>query len=289
MKLPSIYNGHPARGLATLDYWLMRTLRRNMPQFLVDFLLDHGFYIRPGTDTSQPEWMARRYVERAAAHGVAMAGATVCVVGYGGGYGVGVHLLEAGADRVILQDPFAPERVSRNRRLDPAIRERYFTMGSDGWVPDRNHIELVHSDLDAWSHDHPAVADIVVSSSVLEHVEDITSLLRGCARITRPAGVNVHYIDLRDHYFRYPFEMLCYREQTWRRWLNASNNLNRLRLPDYQRAFADAFEHCDVDVRERLPEEFARARDRIRAEFLTGDEQIDAASLIRVEARGPRH
>jgi hypothetical protein len=102
----------------------------------------------------------------------------------------------------------------------------------------------------------------------------------------------LHYVDLRDHLFKYPFEMLCYRESTWTRWLNASNNLNRLRLPDFAQLFEDRFEDrfedVGIETGTHLREEFRRTRDRIRSEFLTGNEDIDAAAGIRVAARGVR-
>jgi hypothetical protein len=82
--------------------------------------------------------------------------------------------------------------------------------------------------------------------------------------------------------------MLCYSEETWRRYLNASNNLNRLRMPDFERLFAAAFADVEIEVIDRLADEFRRAKPRIRHEFLSGDEGIDAAAIIRVEARGGR-
>jgi len=65
-------------------------------------------------------------------------------------------------------------------------------------------------------------------------VEGIT---RALARLTRPGGMHLHYVDMRDHFFKYPFEMLTYSKQTWQSWLNPTSNLNRYRIPDYRRAF----------------------------------------------------
>lgn len=262
-----------------LDYLLLRLARRATPQPVVDLLLDRGIYLKAGGDTSAPEALARSYVERARSHGVDVAGRTVCVVGYGGGWGIGLHLLEAGAGHVILQDPFAPERVARNRALPPALRARYLVAGR----PDPARLTLVHEPLQAYARRHPRSAALVVSSSVLEHVADVGGLVAAMAELTEPGGLGVHNIDLRDHYFKYPFEMLCHSEAVWSGWLDASNHLNRLRVPDYERAFRERFARVDVTVVESLRDELLRVRDRIRPEFLTGDEAIDAASIIRVE------
>jgi hypothetical protein len=264
-----------------LDYWLLRLVRRATPQPVVELLLDRGIYLKPGLDTSAPARVARAYVARAAAHGVEVAGKTICVVGYGGGLGVGLYLLEAGAGRVILQDPFAPRRTARDRALPADLLARYLRDGE----PATDRLALVHQPLDAYARRHPACADVVVSSSVLEHVADVDALLGGCAALTAAGGLGIHHIDLRDHYFRYPFEMLCYDRATWDRWLDASNHLNRLRLPDFERAFRRHFGQVEIAVVEHLREEFRRVRHRIRPEFLAGDEEIDAAAIVRVECR----
>jgi SAM-dependent methyltransferase len=267
--------------MVPLDYWVARLARRATPQPIVNFLLDRGIYLKPGRDTSEPDVMARAYAERAAAHGMAIAGKTVCVVGYGGSFGIGVYLLEAGAARVILQDPYAPARSTRNEALPARLRTRYLPGGR----PDPMRIILVHQPLERYARRHPSTADLVVSSSVLEHVADVDGLIAACAHLTSPGGVGVHFIDLRDHYFKYPFEMLCYSEPAWSRWLDASNHLNRLRLPAYERAFRARFSRVDVVVVEDLRSEFRRVRTRIRPEFLTGDEHVDAAAIVRVECR----
>jgi hypothetical protein len=95
-------------------------------------------------------------------------------------------------------------------------------------------------------------------------------------------------VDLRDHYFKLPFEMLTFSERTWKRWLNPTSNLNRFRLRDYQRVFDSHFANVQVKVLERDPEAFARARSRIRPEFLAGDEAHDAVTLIEVVASKPK-
>ena len=71
------------------------------------------------------------------------------------------------------------------------------------------------------------------SPSSSEICADIEANIAACAQITRPGAMNVHEIDLRHHYFKYLFEMLCHSEEAWKKWLNPSNNLNRWRLPEY--------------------------------------------------------
>jgi hypothetical protein len=130
--------------------------------------------------------------------------------------------------------------------------------------------------------------DIVVSTSVLEHVEDPPGNLRALRRLTRADGIHIHFVDLRDHFFRYPFEMLHYSERIWRAWLNPSSNHNRYRLWDYRRVFEENFGEVEVQTLGDDVPAFEAARSRIRPEFISGNLAEDAATLIRVVAHQPR-
>lgn len=265
--------------MVPLDYWFLRLARRATPQGVVDLLLDRGLYLKPGRDTSDPAGVARSYAAIATARGKALTGKTVCVLGYGGGLGVGLHLLEAGAGHVILQDPFAPVRTARNRALSDELRAKYLR----GDAPDPVRITLVHERLEAYAARAPGRIDLLVSNSVLEHVDDVPRLIAATKLALAPDGLGVHVVDLRDHFFKHPFEMLCYDAATWAGWLDASNHLNRLRVRDYDRIFRAVFPHVEVTVIDHLRDAFRAARPRIRPEFLTGDEDVDAVATIRVE------
>ena len=270
--------------MVPIRYWCMRLLRRRLPQGLVEKMLDLGVFLQPGLDTRAPAQSVRLLGEACARHGLSLEGARVCVVGYGGSFGIGLALLDAGARHVVLQDPFAPLRRARIRQLDAERLRRYFVRRDGAWHPDPARITIERRRLEELAREQPGQMDVVFSSSVLEHVDNVETLVGACAQIVRPGGLNLHAIDLRDHYFRYPFEMLCYSRQTWEEWLNTSN-LNRWRYGDYRRAFERYFNRCDTIVTEALPAEFARTKARIRPEFLTGDDTVDNVGTIRIEAR----
>jgi hypothetical protein len=122
---------------------------------------------------------------------------------------------------------------------------------------------------------------------VYEHLDDVEGITRALARLTCTGGIHLHYVDLRDHYFKYPFEMLTYSKHTWQRWLNPTSNLNRYRIPDYRRAFEQSFERVEIQVLASDPVAYEKAHKRIRPEFNSGDMQIDTATLIRVIAFNP--
>jgi len=164
----------------------------------------------------------------------------------------------------------------------------YLLVENDEVTPRPEHITLRHGDIrDAkFQADIPAV-DLVLSTSVYEHLADVDGITSALAKLTAPHGVHLHFVDLRDHYFKYPFEMLAYSEAAWKNFLNPTSNLNRYRVPSYQRIFENYFEQVKINILARQEDEFKQASHRIRSEFLTGDLSIDSTTLIQLFAETP--
>jgi SAM-dependent methyltransferase len=267
-----------------LRYIILRLIRRFLPERLTRFLLRRGLVIRPGLETREPASAVARYHATLEARGETLNGKRVLVFGYGGNFAVGAELLRAGASHVVLLDRFAPPDDRRNREL-VRVYSDYFILQNDQVKTVDAFLTLLHEDVKQVKVSEKF--DLVLSASVYEHLDDVDGLTAALAALTTPNGIHVHYVDLRDHYFKLPFEMLRFSERTWKRWLNPTSNLNRFRLRDYQRVFDSHFADVQIKVLEREPEAFARARSRIRPEFLTGDEAHDAVTLIEVVASRP--
>lgn len=267
-----------------LAYLLPRLVRHFLPERLARFLLQRGWIIKPGLETTDPHMASERYFEAIRDAQSSLAGSRVLVLGYGGSYAVAVDLLSRGAAHVVLAEHVVMPDQRRNSNLLPRY-EKYLVADRGGVHPRPEFITLLHGDIRLAT---VRPADLVLSTSVYEHLQDVRGVTRALALLTVPTGLHIHYVDLRDHFFRYPFEMLCFSETIWRRFLNPSSNLNRFRILDYQHAFSDQFEHLEVRVLAREPEAFAAVRRRIRPEFLSGDEAADSATLIQIVAMGPR-
>jgi SAM-dependent methyltransferase len=89
--------------------------------------------------------------------------------------------------------------------------------------------------------------DFVTSTNTLEHIPaaDIGSILSECRRLLRPDGALSCRIDLRDHFAYFEpglsrYNFLRYSDRTWSLLNSSFLHQNRLRRPDYLRAFADA-------------------------------------------------
>jgi len=270
------------------SYLIPRMARHFMPSGATRFLLRRGWMIRPGLETRDPDAAARRYADALAEEGIGLEGKRVLVFGYGGAFAVGCALLEMGAAHVTLCEKDAPTDDRRNLELLPRYPDYLRSVG-ERVLPNEAVLSLQQGDirqLAAQKAFQPV--DVVLSNSVYEHLDDVEGITAALAALTRPDGVQLHYVDLRDHFFRYPFQMLFYSKAVWYGWLNPGSNHNRYRYPDYARVFDRYFARAEISVLGREVEAFRAAKARIRPEFLSGDEQVDAITLIKVLAREPR-
>ena len=263
-------------------YVILRLIRHFLPESITRFLLRRNLIIHPGRDTAAPKQSVDQYIQELRAHGISPAGKHILVFGYGGSFAVAAELLGRGAAHVTLCDKFAPPNEYLNTTLI-TVFPRYFHAAPEGIRPSPEFISLYQADIRDLTDDIQPV-DIVVSTSVYEHLPagEVDSITAALAKLTRPGGIGIHFIDLRDHYFKYPFEMLTFSEPTWRKWLNPTSNLNRYRFRDYVSVFEKHFLEIKVEILERDYENFQLVSSRIRPEFLSNDIQLDTATLIKV-------
>jgi len=269
--------------MVPLDYLVLRLVRRHLPRRVVRLMLEHRIVIKPGLETLAPAEAAQRFLRTIHDAGDTVVGRRILIFGYGGRFGVGSALLQAGARHVVLLDPYAKPSRAANLALaksgSPSL-----TVSRAKAVPDPDRLTVVSAPLRAYLAGAGEPADLVLSNSVLEHVEDLAGTVADLASVTASGGQQVHFIDLRDHYFKHPFEMLCHSDKVWRKFLNPGSNLNRLRAWDYERIFCRRFPKVSVEPLGSDLAAFHAARPRIRPEFLSGDEVRDAWTRILLRA-----
>lgn len=267
-----------------IRYLLLRLVRHFMPEGIARFLLKQRWIIRPGLESSDPLAAVDQYIKALAQYGKSIKDQRVLVFGYGGRFAVGVELLKQGASHVVLCDHFVLLDQERNLELLPKYSD-YLQVVNGEVLPRPEQITLLHGDIrDAKLQAQISTVDLVLSTSVYEHLDDVDGITSALANLTTPQGVHLHFVDLRDHYFKFPFEMLSYSEYVWRNFLNPTSNLNRFRLTNYREVFNAYFQKVDIVVLDRLESDFRVARSRILPEFLTGDEAEDSVALIYILA-----
>lgn len=267
-----------------LKYLIPRIIRHFLPEKIVRYLLLHNLIIQAGLETTDPAAAVERYTDILSQRGLVLQGKRVMVFGYGGRFDIGLGLLRAGAGHVVLCDRYAPPDEEHNRRAF-AAEEKYFILETDGLRPRREWMTLLPDDIrDDTVSGALEPFDYVISNSVYEHLDDVEGITRALAHLTKPGGLHIHYVDLRDHFFKYPFEMLRFSERTWKTWLNPSSNHNRYRIWNYHSVFEANFRRVEIEVLAREEDEFQKILPHVRPEFVSGDMAQDSVSLIRVIA-----
>lgn len=270
-----------------IEYLLLRFLRRNLPEKVVKTLLRKRLIIKPGLETREPKKAVDRYQALLIEHSLTFTGKNVLIFGYGGSLAVAVELLRSGCAHVTVCDLFPPVNAHIDDSLLPEYSQ-YLEINENLVVPKPEWITVYHGDIRAVPDAiRLGPFDLVISSSVYEHLDDVDGITAALSRLLKPSGNFVAYIDLRDHFFKYPFEMLSFSKTVWKNWLNPTSNLNRYRIWDYRNIFNRYFRDNQINILERDLEHFNKAKNRIRQEFKSGNESQDSVVNIVVISSQP--
>jgi len=262
-------------------YITARLIRKHIPNQLFNFLLQKGIGVKPGMETSNPKEAVFQYMKVLKTRNLSIENKRVLLFGYGGNFGVACLLLEAGASHITLVDKYAQPNNAQNKALLPQY-EKFIADNGKKIIPNPKFMTLHHDDIEKLSD---LTVDLILSNSVLEHVQDVDTTVKVLTALTNSNGIQIHFIDLRDHYFKYPFEMLCYTEKTWQRWLNPSSYLNRYRLGDYQAIFEKYNQQVEMVGLERDMDAFQKVQSRVRKEFLTENSEVDSITSLLIIAK----
>ncbi|NMC29304.1 MAG: hypothetical protein GYA45_04450 [Pelolinea sp.] len=267
-----------------LAYLAPRAIRHFMPEKLADWMKRRNLIIKAGVETMDPFAAVNRYEAFFDTANISIQNKTLMVFGYGGNILTGCELLKRGAKQVVLCERQGFPFLKFNQEQLKNYPAYFFDQG-DGPQPDPRYFQIVHDDIRTVAADHKIdPVDLILSSSVFEHLDDVDTITHALACLTKASGKQVHFIDLRDHFFKYPFEMLTFSDAVWKRFLNPTSNLNRYRLFHYEAIFRKNFKEVRIQVQESDQAAFLQVKERIRKEFLSGDDSIDSATLITVEA-----
>lgn len=134
-----------------------------------------------------------------------------------------------------------PERLNRLRTLA--------TQGEQASFPALMaalHIEYLIRDARRLALPDGSV-DLIHSNNTFEHIypDILADILREFKRVVRRGGVQSHFIDMTDHFAHFDtaitiYHFLRFSPAAWALIDNSIQPLNRLRLPDYRRLYAEA-------------------------------------------------
>lgn len=267
-----------------LAYLAPRVVRHFMPEKLADWMKKRKVIIKAGIETIDPQAAAQRYLQYFKQENISIKNKVILIFGYGGNISTACEMLKAGAQRVILCErkglPYPIPDASYQKKY-PA----YFQMDAQGVHFNENVLAIFHEDIRLLAHSSQLEqVDLVISSSVFEHLDDVDGITKALSALTKKGGEHFHFVDLRDHFFKYPFEMLTFSEQTWVNWLNPTSNLNRFRIHHYRNVFEKYFSSVTIRIVESNDIAFSKTKPSIKKEFLSGDDRSDAATIITIKA-----
>jgi hypothetical protein len=274
--------------MPNFNYILPRVVRHFLPVSVVRYLLNHSLIIKPGLETFSPEKAVARYLDAIKLHKLSLYGKRIMVFGYGGNLTIGCLILEAGARQVVLCER---QGFSNEYPIEELFMRfpMYFIKEAGKTSLNPQYIVRYHGDIEQLAGTKFFEKfDLIVSTSVFEHLKEPEIVVKSLAQLTSRNGSNIHFIDLRDHFFKYPFEMLCYSNTKWERFLNPTSNLNRLRIFNYRNLFDNAFSKLKIVTEERDLDKFSLSRLRIQKQFISGDEEEDSTTQIQVLASIPK-
>ncbi len=215
-------------------------------------------YYRKNVGEMNPSVITEPWLDGLARAGRSISGARVLEIGSGRTLSTGHQLVADGAAAYVGLEPLAPFDAGLDEAL--ILKVAQSTGRSVGDL--RRKVRRVTA-LDGLAGE---TFDIVLSNSVLEHVEDVDKLLSDTAAVLAPGGIMYHVVDYRDHFFKYPYHFLTFSKPVWDRFLNPGD-LTRMRLGDHLKAAARQGLIGTVLFQEVDEPEFSKVADRISPDF----------------------
>ncbi len=209
---------------------------------------------------------------------------TVLELGPGNTYINAYNFLLREAKKVVLVDKYprhiktTKERNRLNKEIEFVKHKinsstRPFFITADG-LPDRQYIQFIAGDINDISL--PSI-DIIISTSVLEHIREIEKSIKKMVTVLAPGGYMYHRIDMRDHYnFKKPFLFYKYSDKTWNSYLTKEgiSYTNRWRYQD----FIDSFRNNGLEIVWQAPIRFPLHIKNIDGRFADRDD-LDIGGL----------
>jgi SAM-dependent methyltransferase len=190
--------------------------------------------------------------------GITPSGRNILEIGIGETNSTGYEMLARGIGYYWGFEPFLPLDRSKDMAMWKAVHKRHPSL-------EENVLKNM-ARVKSLSFIENETVDIIFSHCVLEHVRDMGSLISETGRVLKNEGCMLHFVDYRDHFFRYPYHFLQFSEKTWDTFLDPGY-LPRYRVSDHVDGFLKAGFTVTVLARDTHPSAFERIKDRIHPSF----------------------
>ncbi|MFH1045383.1 MAG: methyltransferase domain-containing protein [Candidatus Omnitrophota bacterium] len=233
--------------ITDIEYITLRIARKYFfsPRILSSWARWIPYYRSPcGQDN--PGAIVERYLGLLRKEGLGITGKTLLEIGIGRTNATAYGLIAAGAKICYGYEPYA--------RLDQALDQKSGAEFSSNSTL-RQHVVRISSLTEVES----GSIDLILSHSVLEHVEQRVQLFSELKRIIKNGGEMIHIVDYRDHFFKYPFHFYKFSQAAWQR---INPGLTRLRVNDHLRLLGECGFRVEVIERKLAIEAWRQFKDR---------------------------
>jgi len=209
---------------SNLEYIPLRIIRKFLftEKFLTKFSQFIPYY-QTNINQSNPSLIVDNYAKFLDKN-ITLNQLRILEIGAGATNSTGYEMVARQWGQVILFEPYA----EFNEYTDTKLFDKYFHYNP--------FIKENVKRVDTLSKVEDNSIDLVLSSSVLEHVLDPEKLFLDLTRVSKKEGVMLHLIDYRDHFFKYPYHFLQFSKKSWNRFLNPGD-LPGWRLSDHLKIF----------------------------------------------------
>ena len=239
-----------------MEYVTLRLFRRFLPRILIERLYNVIPGFKRSVGTSEPARIAAVYSACCKAVNLSLSDKTVLEIGSGSTNGTGYELVKRGARQWTGYEPYALFDAKQDSI------QKQFILPSLAYDKKTTLVRRVTSISEFGSNK----ADIILSHSVLEHVDNFSAFFNLCSDVLTTNGVMIHCVDYRDHFFKYPFHFLLFSDRIWNRYLSPGN-LTRHRLPEHIQAMNESGFTVSVYNRESDPASFNRIKEHLHNDF----------------------
>jgi len=200
-------------------------------------------------------------------------GKTILEIGTGISNSTGYEIMARGAAKYFAYEPYVKYDNQIDDKLFEQIKKDYPNLGKNCVSRLINLNNIQNNSI-----------DILLSQSVLEHVNNVEQLITELKPLLSQSGCMLHVVDYRDHFFKYPYHFLQFSKNIWDRFLNPGD-LGRWRINQHIHQFEKVGFKVDVLHSETDTENFEKIKPYLHNDYKNNDKMnsvIHGVLFVRV-------
>jgi SAM-dependent methyltransferase len=186
-------------------------------------------------------------------------GRTILEIGTGISNSTGYEIMARGAAKYFAYEPYVKCDSQIDDRLFQQIKKDYPNLQKNGVSRIVNLGDIKNNSI-----------DILLSQSVLEHVNNFEQLMTELKPLLTQSGCMLHVVDYRDHFFKYPYHFLQFSKNIWDLFLNPGD-LERWRINQHIHQFEKTGFIVDVLHTETDAENFEKIKPYLHNDYKNND------------------